>query len=340
MKNILNKSIVMSALALASQAAFAINLPTGPCNGQNCLQFTDFQVYSLTLLNGGSSNSGPYAVDATPGSIKDYVVVGVNNGGQAQTNIAGIDNAYNTPSANNIKTFTNMTTDTTNGPASGDGNSWQASISTLASQFVGSKFVGFFAFNETGTQGGSTATNLLDGGPDLLVWAKITLVDIQNTLNNKSFYLQPTGSALSNDPLANPLPPSNATGFGDTGPWAYVHGSICMNGGVFTGFPDANGVCAVGQPKAQTNTGQNNAAFAIYNQQLDDEIHNKNTIFDTLQIDWQMAYINGGGETAWIQPFGTRDDNNVPEPTTLALLALAFIGLGANSKLKQKYAVA
>ncbi|MPN58374.1 hypothetical protein SDC9_206079 [bioreactor metagenome] len=53
-----------------------------------------------------------------------------------------------------------------------------------------------------------------------------------------------------------------------------------------------------------------------------------------------MAYINGGGETAWIQPFGTRDDNNVPEPTTLALLALAFIGLGANSKLKQKYAVA
>ncbi len=261
-------------------------------------------------------------------------MIGINNGGQAQSNVAGIDNAYNTPSANNVSTFTNMTTDT-NGDPVGDGLSWQASMSTLYSQFLGSKFVGFFAFNETGTQGGNGSTNLLDGGPDLLVWAKVTLVDLQNTANNKSFYLQPNGSAISNDPLASALPPSTSTGNGDTGPWAYVHGSICMDGSTFTGFPDPNGICAVGSPKAQTNTGQNNAAFAIYNDVIDSEVHNANTIFDTLQVDWQMAYINGGGETAWVQPFGA--EQRVPEPSGIALVALGLLILGAGSTQKRSF---
>lgn len=220
MKTTLLKGATALTIAIASQGASALELPSGPCTGQNCLQFTDFQVYSLTLLNGGTAPSPQdhWFVSSTSGAIKDYVVVGINNDGQAQTNVSGIDNAYDTPSANNVSTFTNMTTDTANGPGAGDGTSWQASMSSLYNQFLGSKFVGFFAFNETGTTGGNDTTNLLDGGPDLLVWAKVTLVDLQNSANNQSFYLQPEGSTESNDPLSSALPPTSATGNGDTGP--------------------------------------------------------------------------------------------------------------------------
>lgn len=108
-----------------------------------------------------------------------------------------------------------------------------------------------------------------------------------------------------------------------------------MDGTSFTGFPDKDGNCVVGSPKSQTNTGQNNAAFAIYNSALDAEVHNANTIFDVLQIDWQMAYINGGGETAWVQPFGTYRQE-VPEPAGLALTALGLIGLGAIRRKSKK----
>ena len=334
MNSSLRRLALATTLALGSFGASALELPSGACNGQNCLQFSDFQVYSLTLLNGGSAPNGndPWYVSSTPGTIKDFIVIGVNANGQASTNVSGVDNAYNTPSANNggASTFSTLSSDPANGPGTGDGNSWQASLSVLKDQFAGSKFVGFFAFNETGGTGG--ARDLLNGGPDLLAWAKLTLVDLQNTASNKSYYLQPTGSTLNNNPLASALPPSTASD-GQTGPWAYVHGSICMSGTTFTGFPNANGVCAIGSPKAQTNTGQNNASFAIYNEDLDNEIHKANTNYDLLQIDWELAYINGGGETAWIQPFG-RYEEQVPEPGSLALIGIALAGLGFARKRK------
>lgn len=320
MKTTIRHLVLGTTLILSSYSASAIVLPSGTCDGQNCIQFDDFQVYSLSLLNGGAvpGPNSPWFVNSTPGDIKDYIVVGVNGGGQASTNVAGISDAYNTPSANGESTFS--------------GTGWTAQMSVLQQQFAGSQFVGFFAFNETGGTGG--AQTLLSGGPDLLTWAKLTLVDADNSANNKSYYLQAPNTAYVNDPLGTTTLPGPYsvgynfnTGTNDTGPWAYVHGSICMNGSVFTGFPDPEGNCLYGgSPKAQTDTGQNNAAFAMYNADLDKEIHTANTIYDYLTVDWQLAYINGGGETAWVQPVGTYV--HVPEPSVLALFGIALAGLG------------
>lgn len=321
-----SKLLVGAAFTLACTSAFAWVLPAGPCTGNNCLQYTDFSVYSLALINlqgGGSgspTNGEPGYIAASPGQIANYTVVGLNsNNAPAQDNGTTIDSAFNTPSGG-TSTFTTLTSDTANGPLVGDGNSWQATISTLNAAYLNSQFVAFFAFAENGSS--SPPQPLL--GTDLLVWAKISVIDLQNPGATQRFYLQPNGSVLNNDPLASALPPD--TTLTDAGPWVYVHSKMCVaNGNTFAGFPDASGNCPAGTQIQNTNTGQNNASFAIYNAALDAIIHDSNTPYDILQVDWEMAYVNGDGETAWFQPFSV--ERNVPEPSTVLLTAVALLGL-------------
>lgn len=326
-----SRILAVSTLFCVCGSAWGFALPAGPCTGSNCLQYSDFSVYSLALINlqnGGSgspTNGQAGYVEASPGQIKDYVVLGLNsNNNAAQTNIPGVDNAYNTPSGG---TFTTKTSDTTNGPGAGDGNSWQASISVLNNEFLSNKFVAFFAFTEPGTS--SPPQPLL--GADLLIWAKVSAIDLQNQFAPKTFYLQPNGSLHDDDPLASPLPPD--TTLGDSGPWVYVHSKMCVGpGSSFAGFPDGAGNCPLGSQIKDTNTGQNNASFALYNEDLDGIIHDINTPYDILQVDWEMAYVDGDGETAWIQPF---EVSNTPEPATPLLIALALIVM-SRSQIKRK----
>nr|WP_315241447.1 PEP-CTERM sorting domain-containing protein [uncultured Albidiferax sp.] len=335
-RSLLGQVATTVGLVLGCSSAMAdFVLPAAPCTGSNCLQYTDFSVYSLALINlqGGGSGAPttgqPGFVSAATGQIQNYVVVGVNaQGVEVNTNIAGIDNAYNTPSGG-ASTFTNLTTDVSNGPSAGDGNSWQASIATLSSQFLNSKFVAFFSFTEPGTS--SPPKPLL--GADLLIWAKISAIDLQDPFATKSFYLQPNGSVLNNDPLASALPPD--TTLGDSGPWVYVHSKMCVAGTTFVSFPDVTGSCPVGSSIKDTNTGQNNASFALYNAELDAIIHDGLTPFDVLQVDWEMAYINGGGEAAWFQPFDVAG-SSVPEPSTMMLMAVALLGLWGTQRNRNR----
>jgi hypothetical protein len=52
-----------------------------------------------------------------------------------------------------------------------------------------------------------------------------------------------------------------------------------------------------------------------------------------MSITWQMAYIDGGGETAWIQAM---DSTRVPAPGSMVLVALSLLGMGFSSRRRSK----
>lgn len=321
-------------LALTSAGVLAAPLPTCVPN-VTCLVFGDFNVYSLPLLNlqaGAGDTPGPgdpFYYPSTFGQIQNYTIIGINNGQSTATGNppASIDGAENTPSPNNATNGTFSTfgsPDPAGGPAIGDRTqSWDASVATLT-QLIGgapSPLVIFFAFNETGN-----GTGLLN--TDMLVWLRATLYDYDangNVVSSTSLYL--TGDGTQVVPDVNNLPPTT----GPYGPWVYVHAGICVSGTTFTGFPDANGQCAVGTVRNQNNLGQNAAAFAVNSPALDTALYSG--MWDVLSFDWQMAYINGGGETAWIQPNAVQ---RVPEPATIALLGLAMLGLGIATRRRSR----
>jgi len=115
--------------------------------------------------------------------------------------------------------------------------------------------------------------------------------------------------------------------------WVYVHASICVSGTNFVGFPDASGNCAVGSVAAnQNNLGQNAAAFMVNSPALDAALVGGQ--YTTLSILWEMAAINGGGETAWIQAINA--PSLVPEPTPIALLSIGLLALGVVSRRQRR----
>lgn len=347
MKNIKIKTLTTLAIAsacagLSAQAAAApVLLPTANCDGSpaaNCLKANDFNVFSLALLDLQNPNGG-YNISASPGQIAPYTIIGQNNGQEGAGNVTGfVDGTYNTPSPNNTTngTFSTVTTNPGgvadpkvsggNGPGAGEftgdlEDSWDARVETIKQLTNNTPMVFFFSFNETGSGTGLLTT-------DLLIWGKVTLVS-DTTNATETFYLggQP---AAGTTPLNSALPdPTGAntdftsSGY-DYGDWIYVHAGICVdNSNQFVGFPDSTGTCTIGQSSyVQTNLGNDTAAFMVNSPELDAAL--LSGTYDTMQVTWEMAYINGGGESAWIAPVTT--ERQTPEP---GLLALASLGLGA-----------
>lgn len=341
--NNLRRLIISSAFAFAgfsATSASALTLPacdpTIPTG--NCLEFGDFNVYSLPLLNlqaglGPTPGPGsPYYFPSTFGQIQNFTIIGINNGQETETgNPTGqVDGAYNTPSPNNT-TNVSFSTLTTTDPGTNDdfvgdaAGSWDARVTSLLQLVDGTPLVGFFAFNETGSGTGLLTT-------DLLVWAMVTLYTDAGTAG-PTFYLggDTGGVAPGIDAASLPAPDgSDANGSGagaplGYGPWVYVHAGICADdAGNFFGFPNTDGECTMGgEVREQNNLGQNAAAFMINSPELDAALNSGD--WTVLSITWQMAYINGGGETAWFQPVD--GERTVSEPGTVALLGLALAAL-------------
>lgn len=321
--------LVTLMLGLTAPAAKAATLPT--CTpGVNCLQFGDFNVYSLPLLDlqgggdGVPSPGDPYFYSSTYGQIQNYTIVGINNGNCTNTgNPPGSsDCSYNTPSQSSLNVFSTNTAEAGGvadpggaGEFGGDTeNTWDIKTTTLLQMSQGTPLVAFFAFNEDNRAG----TGL--EGASLLTWVKVTLSGAGGT---QDFYLCAGFGCQGIEPTTANIPASTVDQAGAL-PWVYVHSGICTVGTNFVGFPDANGDCPAGATlREQNNLGQNAAAFMINSPTLDAALNSGQ--YDVMQVLWKMAHISGGGETAWIEPV---QGQQVAEPASLANFALALLALG------------
>ncbi|HLO64805.1 MAG TPA: PEP-CTERM sorting domain-containing protein [Azonexus sp.] len=337
--------IAALVLCLGSGSAFAVTLPpSSTCQGVgDCLQYGDFTIYSLNFLNykyGTSGNSTPYGVSASDGQIKDFIIFGTgSNNAAAQLNPVGMDNAYNTPEPGGSSSFSTAASEPINGPAGDVNGQWNASIGSLRTFLGASQFVSYFRFNETGN---GTALD----EQSLLLWAKVTLRDTvdgdgSGLLADKTYYLRTGASPLAPITGVSDIDPNVLdTDFASYAPWAYVHSDICAGdpgtGKQFIHF----GPCttteknSLGNETVPQNLGVNDAAFAVYNKELDDLIHTSD--YDYFDLDWQMIYVAGGAEAAWVQdntfacpPTAPGCTNiNVPEPNSMALIGVGLFGLG------------
>jgi hypothetical protein len=329
--------VLLAIAASEGRAALQLPAPT-PLNSQ---QFGNFNVYSLPFLD---NLLGGFSVQSSPGLIDNGVVPLTGAGGPGSPVVNNnppsnqIDNAYPAPNGGGGDPYfgTTTTIDPANGPTNDGANTWDASVSALRNFLSASngQLVFFFNLNETGTQ-----NNL--AGIDLLAWAEVQLIDDTGANATKTYFL-----SAANDPLTvpdehaagltasqnlggpEPNPALNPTGTTEgtlDAQWGTVHGTITVdaNTGAFLHFGPANGSEGVPTKNINQNLGANDAAFAAYNQELNDLVLDPFSGYTRLAIDLRLSRINNGFEQVFLLA-----DTTVNTPGVVPELPSGFVWLG------------
>ena len=360
----LKQKIGLSGLLAAgviafSSPAYAFNLLTdcgGPCP---YVTYGDGNSYALPInaviydsINGGGVGPGnPQYVVSTPGAIKDDTVVATGaSGSPVNTNYAGADDAYPTPSGVSGSTYfsTGTVADPTPTFTGDQAGTWDVQLSALQS-FMGTANSLIFFFNNNQVNSGASTNQ------NLAAWAQITITDgSSNVVATYDFTNQGGifagiadggGGDLNGDvstythagPLDSPLAGTNlATDY------VFSGGELCYNtaGGAFLGIVSCSGPHT---DSVNMNLGANQAAYAIVFPELDAELASLfigDVTGYTLHGDVRMGCdpatvdpqtncvarsLNNGYEQIFIAT--STQVVNVPEPSTIALFGLALLML-------------
>lgn len=379
LRNILTAGVFSAAMVGAVPTASAlVSLPSPDCGTgatNNCLQFGDFSVYSLALLNfgatGSASNPGPgdpFYVKSSPGElgVDGYIVygTGTNNNGVV-TNVAGMDNSFSTPDGG-IASFDTLTSgqepktaglDAKNDPELGfpsdQLNYWNSTTEAIRSVLgADGQFVVYFNLNETGNN------SLM--GIDLLAWGQVKLCTDTAGTDCKTFTLTanvPLGvvdttapNATGNSALCDGTAATgcdNNVGDPSDPRWVYVHGTICAmqtaSGPDFLHFGPCTAADPAGAKDLNQNLGANQAAFGIYNAELSKLIMDSTSAYKYLSL----RYIFGQEDNGYEQLFSgaSRIVSNCPltDPTCFpptapepGTLALSGLALATLAGIKRR----
>lgn len=364
----MKKTNVSSLIALSgfafSAPAMAFNLATDCLGGCPFVTYGDGNSYALPInailynaINGGGTGPGnPQYVVSTPGAIQDLTVIATGaSGGPVNTNYAGADNAFATPSGNGGAPYFSTATGEPTPTFTGDRTTtWDVQLSALKSFLSGDAPIFFFNNNQVNS-GASTNQNLA-------AWAQLTIRDAGgNIVNSGGNLVGVYDFTNQNKAFAGLADGGGGSLNGSVG--AYTHagaldspivgtnaatdyvlsgGELCYNriGGVFTGVVSCSGAHT---DSVNLNLGANQAAYALVFPELNAQLAlldggagytlNVNLRFGcdpavaNPSVDCVGRSLNNGYEQVFIGTAATVI--NVPEPTAIALLGIGMIGLFA-----------
>jgi hypothetical protein len=181
-----------------------------------------------------------------------------------------------------------------------------------------SDLVFLFNLNE---QSGADKQGVLPYKQDLLAWARVQLIDTNSPdrEGTKTYFLVNVGSPIplpaDLGPVTDPVNPSDPR-------WANVHGQITVATAPFDAYNTGDfvhyGPALSGETNVKTlnqNLGANQAAFAAFNQDLNDRL--RDSRYDQFQLDLKLSVLSDGYEQLFIQNPGR--ENVIPEPGTLVI---------------------